>query len=226
MTDDKHASLRVLDDLQMKSLEGKREYVASLRERDDEQALSLLVECLCDESSYLRKLAEGALIEKGISNTEVLLPHLTQGLWYTRASVARIVGRLGVREALPGLMLTAADGNREVCDAAADALAEVAASGHAVSVARSLFNAPRPLTDRVLDRAERAGSGLSGQLHRLMEDRELMTAREEELLRDDILAAEAQDNLEWEVLTGKAVAKEPAVAPPPEVADEGEDEPS
>jgi HEAT repeat protein len=224
VTDDKRATLRVLDDLQMKSLDGKREYVASLRKRDDEQALSLLVECLCDESAFLRKLAEKALIEKGISSTEVLIPHLTQGLWYTRASVARIVGRLGVREALTGLMETAADANREVSDAAVEALAGLAAAGHGVSVARALHTAPRALSERALARAERAGSGISGQLQRLMEDRELMTAGEEELLSEDIVAAEAQDNLEWEVLTGKGTKTKAAQAPAPDVAAGDEEE--
>jgi hypothetical protein len=206
--EDKRATLRVLDDLQMKSLEGKREYVTSLDKRDDEQALSLLVECLCDESSYLRDLAEKALIRKGDSSTEVLLPHLTQGLWYTRASVARILGRLGRKEALLGLVQLAADGNRAVADAAAGALAEVAAQGHAVTVARALFGTDRRLADRVLDRAEGASAGLSNQLHRLLDDRELMTAREEEVLREDLGVAEAQDNLEWEVLTGKDVQED------------------
>jgi HEAT repeat protein len=204
VTDEKHTTLRVLDDLQMKSLDGKREYVESLKERDDEQALSLLVECLCDESAFLRKLAEEALILKGPSSTDVLLPHLTQGLWYTRASVARILGRVGAREALPPLARMAGDANREVADAAIEALAEIAAAGHAVTVARELYDLDRRVSERVLDRAERASAGLSNQIHRLMGDRELMTARDEELLREDIHAAETQDNLEWEVLTGKS----------------------
>lgn len=225
MTDDKYATLRVLDDLQMKSLEGKREYVASLRLRDDEQALSLLVECLCDESAFLRKLAENALIEKGTSSIEVLLPHLTQGLWYTRASVARIIGQLGAREGLSGLISTAADANREVAEAAANALAEVAAAGHAVSVARALHRSARPIAERVLERADRLSSGLSAQIQRLMEDRELMTAGEEELLREDIRAAEAQDNLEWEVLTGKGHGKKTIDAPKPEPTEEEDQEP-
>jgi HEAT repeat protein len=220
VTDDKHATLRVLDDLQMKSLEGKREYVASLQARDDEQALSLLVECLCDESAFLRKLAERVLVEKGASSLEVLLPHLTQGLWYTRASVARISGRLGAKEALPGLMQAAADPNREVSEAAIGALVELAAAGHGVSVARALFAESGALAKGVLERAGRSGGGLATQLQRLMEDRDLMTAREEEVLREDIGAAEAQDNLEWEVLTGKDRTEKPPAAPEPPAEEE------
>jgi HEAT repeat protein len=202
MADDKYSSLRALEAMQVRGLEGKKDYVASLEARADEQALSLLVECLCDESAYLRDLAEGALTRLGDRSVEVLLPHLTQGLWFTRCSVARVLGRIGAREALEGLVDNAADANFAVAEAARDALLAIAAGGHAVSAARALHRAPEAVRARVLQGAERIAPGIAAQLSRLLVDRDLMTAREEEVLREDERAIEGQDGVEWELLTG------------------------
>ena len=117
MSEEKHATLRVLDALQMKGFDGKREYVASLERRGDEQAVSLLVECLCDESTFLRELAERALTRMGEAHIALLRPLLTQGLWYTRASVARVLGGLGAKEALPDLVTLLTDANGAIADA-------------------------------------------------------------------------------------------------------------
>lgn len=204
MADDKYSSLRALDAMQVRSLEGKKEYVASLEERGDEQALSLLVECLCDESAYLRDLAEEALGRLGDRAVEVLTPHLTSGLWFTRASVARVLGGLGAREAIPDLVMMTDDGNRAVAEAARAALVRVAAAGHSVSVARALFHASSELRQQVLAGAEQEGGTLGTQLARALSDRELMTASEEEVLREDSSALGAHDRVEWEVLTGRA----------------------
>ena len=76
-----------------RGLTGKREYVRSLEQRSDAEALSLLVECLSDESWFLRDLAEEALLRMGERGAPVLVPLLDQGLWFTRASAARVLGR-------------------------------------------------------------------------------------------------------------------------------------
>src|SRR5881397_1789409 len=126
------------DALNSRGLAGKREYVRGLEQRRDEEALSLLVECLCDESWYLRDLAESSLLRSGAGATPVLLPLLEQGLWFTRASAARVLGQFGVREAVPGLMRLAEDANETVAHAALDALVRIGRGGGAMSLARSL----------------------------------------------------------------------------------------
>lgn len=218
MADDKYSSLRALDAMQVRSLDGKKEYVASLEARGDEQALSLLVECLCDESAFLRGLAERALVRLGRRATEALLPHLTQGLWFTRVSVARVLGEVGAREALEGLTALAADPNRSVVEAAVAAIVRVAAAGQVVSVARALHRAPEPVRERVLAEAQRGGGELAEQLARTLGDRELMAAHADEIVGEMPSSAEAHEGVEWELLTGRGGSPPPPTggAPAPE----------
>ena len=208
MADDKYSSLRALEAMQVRSLEGKKEYVASLEARGDEQALSLLVECLCDESGYLRDLAERALVRVGDRAADVLLPHLTQGLWFTRVSVAKVLGELGYRDALPGLVEMAGDANRAVAEAALASASRIAARGHVVSAARALFRAPSERVRELLGAADAYQAGLASQMQRVLADRELMTAEEHELLNEEAGSLSGAEGVEWEVLTGR---------PPPEV---------
>jgi len=74
MSDDKYGQSRPLDVLNARGLTAKREYVRGLEQRRDPEAISLLVECLCDESWYLRELAESALLRLGERAGETLLP--------------------------------------------------------------------------------------------------------------------------------------------------------
>jgi HEAT repeat protein len=242
VSEEKHATLRVLDALQMKGFDGKREYVASLEARGDEQAVSLLVECLCDESSFLRELAERALTRMGEEHAPLLRPLLTQGLWYTRASVARVLGGVGAKEALPDLVTLLTDANGAIAEAAAEAIVAIARDGSLVSVARALHAAPDRLQRHLTRQAESASPGLGAQIERLLGDRELMVAEDEEVLREDAEALAAQDNVEWEVLTtprrrrrtgtpratAKQAPSEPAdsapSADPPDSAESTEDE--
>jgi len=206
MADDKYSSLRALEAMQVRSLEGKREYVASLEARGDEQALSLLVECLCDESGYLRDLAERALVRVGDKGADVLLPHLTQGLWFTRVSVAKVLGELGYRDALPGLVEMAGDANRAVAEAALASAARIVAAGHVVSMARALYRAPAERTAEFLRVAEARTSGMAQQIQRALADRELMTAEDHVVLHEDA-GLSSTEGVEWEVLTGRAPAR-------------------
>src|SRR5262249_55056050 len=80
MSDDKYAQSKPIDALNSRGLTGKREYVRGLEQRADAEALSLLIECLCDESWYLRDQAEQALLRLGPDTAGVLLPMLEQGL--------------------------------------------------------------------------------------------------------------------------------------------------
>ena len=95
MSDEKHPPARTYDALNTRSLAAKREYVRGLEQRRDTEAMSLLVECLCDESWYLRQLAEQAFLNVGSEGAPLLLPLLEQGLWFTRTSAAGILGKLG-----------------------------------------------------------------------------------------------------------------------------------
>ena len=76
MSDDKFSQNKPFDALNSRGLTGKREYVLGLEQRRDDEALSLLVECLCDESWYLRDEAEAALARIGSSVAPVLRPVL------------------------------------------------------------------------------------------------------------------------------------------------------
>ena len=96
MTDDKFTTLRSFDALSPRGLAGKREYVIGLESKADDAAVRSLVECLNDESGYMRDQAENALVRLG-APAEPILPLLTSGLWYTRVSAARTLGRLRAR---------------------------------------------------------------------------------------------------------------------------------
>ncbi len=74
MSEDKYAQNKAYDALASRGLTGKRDYVRSLEQRSDAEAMSLLVECLCDESWYLRELAEEALGRIGVRSAPVLVP--------------------------------------------------------------------------------------------------------------------------------------------------------
>lgn len=215
MSDEKHATLRVLDALQMKGYDGKREYVAALERRGDEQAVSLLVECLCDESTFLRELAERALTRMGAEHAALLRPLLTQGLWYTRASVAHVLGGVGAKEALPDLVTLLTDANSAIAEAASDAIVRIAKSGSLVSVARALHAAPERLQRGIARQADAATAGLGTQIERLLADRELMAAGEGEVLREDRKALAGQDNVVWEVLTTPRRRRRAATPTPP-----------
>src|SRR6476660_6359446 len=65
MNDDKPVQGKPFDTLNTRGLIAKREYVQGLEQRRDVEALSLLVECLCDQSWYLRDQAERAFVRLG-----------------------------------------------------------------------------------------------------------------------------------------------------------------
>ena len=71
MTDDRSVAGRIPEAMSMRGLAGKRDYVRSLENRRDEEAMSLLIECLCDESWYLRELAEEAVEEARLAGEGV-----------------------------------------------------------------------------------------------------------------------------------------------------------
>jgi HEAT repeat protein len=190
------------DALNSRGLIGKREYVRSLEQRPDEEALSLLVECLCDESWYLRDQAEQALDRIGIRAATVLLPLLEQGLWFTRTSAARVLGRFGHRPAVPGLLRLADDANETVADAARDALLVIGRSKGSITLAQALHSLPPELRRRRFDEIAARDRHLGERVERMMRNDELMAAGGKDLSDESAVVQASEEGLEWEVLTG------------------------
>jgi HEAT repeat protein len=216
------------DALNSRGLIAKREYVVGLEQRRDAEALSLLVECLCDESWYLRDLAEHAFMRLGEPGAAVLLPLLEQGLWFTRTSAAGILGRMGYRPAVPGLLRLTDDANRTVAEAARDALVAIGRQSGAVSVAYALHLLPPDLRRRRMDEIAARDRSLSARVEEMTRNEELMSAEDAAALSDDSpLVRASEDGVEWEVLTSPSPVRsrmpDPAMVSPPPDGGHGRD---
>jgi HEAT repeat protein len=202
MADDSFTPLRSFDAFSPRGLAGKREHVQSLEERGDTEACALLVACLSDESGYLRDLAEAALVRLHAEPGPVI-PMLASGLWYTRVSAARTLGRLAAREAAVPLSALLDDTNQSVRRAAAEALAGLARGPGALAVARALYQRPdkdRLRTVRDLAAADRE---LETRLLDLLRHDDAMLATDDELLSHDASVVQASgDGVAWDLLTG------------------------
>jgi hypothetical protein len=216
MSDDKHAPARSYDALNTRGLAAKREYVRGLEKRHGTDAMSLLVECLCDESWYLRQLAEQAFLNLGSEGAPLLLPLLEQGLWFTRTSSAGILGKLGYAPAVPGLLRLTEDENRTVAEVACEALLAVGRSSGAVRIAHVLHRLAPDARRRRLDDLARRDAELAERIQRLMANDELMAVEDTDLLTDDHPVVRAsEDGVEWEVLTSPPAPKVSAEPRPP-----------
>jgi HEAT repeat protein len=203
MAEEKHPAAKAFDALSARSLAGKREYVRSLEDRPDDEKLSLLVECLCDESWYMRELGEEALERSGPNAVPALLNLLNQGLWFTRTSAARVLGRLGSRTAVPALLELARDENRTVAESGRSALIEVAHRGGSAALARALYAAPPEVRRQRLEEFAVRDKALGERLRRLLANEEIMQAPLDEPPADDSpLVRQNEEGFEWEVLTG------------------------
>ena len=210
MADESHTPSRAFDALNARGLAGKREYVRGLESRSDEEALSLLVECLCDESWYLRELAEQALLRVGERATPVLLPLLEQGLWFTRTSAVRVLGHYARRDAVPALMRLTEDANETVAAASRDALVEIAKRKGAVAVARAMHALPPDLRKRRFDEISARDRHLGERVERMMRNDDLLSREAGDELSDDSpLVRSSEEGLNWEVLTGPARGERP-----------------
>ncbi|MBI1798737.1 MAG: hypothetical protein HYR73_03520 [Candidatus Eisenbacteria bacterium] len=205
MADDKFGPGKTIDILNTRGLSAKREYVRALEQRADAEALSLLVECLCDESWYLRDLAEESFLRIADRGAPVLVPLLDQGLWFTRTSAARVTGRLGYRPAVPALLRLADDANETVAAAAREALIAIGRQRGAVAVAHALHRAAPDLRRRRLEELAPRDRALLERLERMMRNEELMSIDEGSALSDDHpLVRSSEEGVEWELLTGPA----------------------
>jgi hypothetical protein len=203
MTDEKYGQTKPLDILNVRGLASKREYVRSLELRGDAEALSLLVECLCDDSWYLRGLAEEAFLKLGDRGAEALLPLLDRGVWFTRASAALVLGRLGYRPAVPALFLLTEDKNTTAASAARDALVAIGIQRGAIRLAHALHRMPPDVRRGRMDEIAAGDRVLGERVERMMRSEELMSAENVDALSDDSAAVRAtEEGVEWEVLTG------------------------
>ena len=209
MADDKFAQSQAFDAMNPRGLAAKREYVRGLEQRRDPESLSLLVECLCDESWYLRDLAQKAFLRLGDDGATVILPLLEQGLWFTRTSAAGILGQLGYRPAVPALMRLADDHNRTVGEAASEALVAVGRAGGAFRTAHVLHRLPPDARRRRLQDLARRDSALGALIERMLASDELMVLEDDGALGDDSPAVRSSiEGVEWEVLTSSPPRKD------------------
>jgi HEAT repeat protein len=205
------------DALNSRGLIAKREYVEGLELRRDAEALSLLVECLCDESWYLRDLAGKAFMRLGDPGAAVLLPLLEQGLWFTRTSAADILGRMGYRPAVPGLLRLADDANRTVAEAARAALVAIGNRGGAASIAHALHRLPPDLRRRRLEEIVAGDRALASRVDEMTRDVDIMSAEDTAALADDSpIVRASEEGVEWEVLTSPSPAPRSPAAGAPE----------
>jgi hypothetical protein len=216
MSDEKHPQPKTFDALNTRNLTAKREYVRALEQRSDPEAISLLVECLCDESWYLRDLTERAFLRLGHEGAPVLLPLLDQGLWFTRASAADILGRLGYAPAVPGLLRLTEDDNRTVAESARAALIAIGRSSGGARIAHVLHRLPPDVRGRRLREIAARDAMLAERVQRLMANDEIMAVEDADVLSDDHpIVRASEDGFEWEVLTSPP----PAAVTAPDVPD-------
>jgi HEAT repeat protein len=224
MSDDKLPSAKSYDALNTRSLAAKREYVRGLEQRRDPEAISLLVECLCDESSYLRQLAAQAFLHIGEAGAPVLVPLLGQGLWFTRSSAAGVLGQLAYGPAVPALLALTEDANRSVAESAREALLAIGRSSGAVRIAYELHRTAPDLRQRRLEELGERDGELAKRIARLMASEEIMGVEDPDGLTDDHPVVRAnEDGFEWEVLTSPLPGSLGPASPPS--AEPGRSEP-
>ncbi len=207
-TDDGYGPGKAFDALNTRGLTAKREQVRELELRGDDESIGRLVDCLREESWYLRDLAEQALGRVGSRGALRLVPLLRQGLWYTRASAARILGRIGCGDAVPDLFELTEDANDSVGAAAFDSLIEIGRQRGGIRLAHALHRMPPDRRQTRLDEIHRRDATLGERLRKLMRSDELMGVDSVNGLDDDSAAVRAsEEGVEWEVLTGPSLPR-------------------
>jgi HEAT repeat protein len=200
--------------LSARGFAGKRDYVRSLAQRQDEQGITLLIECLSDESGYLRELAEAALTKLGergpaaaATAGALQVPLLRQGLWYARASAARALGGMAYAPASGPLLAMCEDCVDSVAREAAAALAAIGAHGGAARIAWELHRLPAERRAHRLDRLRTRDGALADRVERWLGVERLMAHPDPDGLRDDAPLVRA-----WEERTWREEQKQGSVA--------------
>jgi HEAT repeat protein len=208
---------RVHEALSARGLADKRDYVRSLEQRRDEQALALLVECLGDESGYLRELAEAALAKLNEREAAAagarLLPLLREGLWYARASAARTLGGMAYAPAAASLLGMCEDRVDSVAREAVAALAAIGAHGGATRIAWELHRTSPERRAARLDRLRARDGALADRVQGLLAVDRLMTHPDPDQLRDDAPQVRAWEERTWEDRRAGAESGEEQLAP-------------
>ena len=133
----------------------------------------------------------------------MLLPLLEQGLWYTRVSTAHVLGRMGYRAAVPGLLRLSEDANASVAQSAREALIAIAARGGASRIAHALHRLAPELQRLRVEELARMDHAAGDRIQRLLRRDEIMSIEEAETVHDDnALVRASEEGVEWEVLTG------------------------
>ncbi len=201
MADEQSAAGRVSDAMSSRGLAGKRDYVRSLEQRRDDEALRLLVGCLSDESGYLRELAESALLRIGERSGPALLPLLEQGLWFSRTSAARVLGQMGWGPAAAPLLKLTDDSVETVVREAYVALSAFGQHGGSARIAWELHRLAPELRHERLARLLLTDRNLAERLQRLLRAEDLMSQADPDSLRDDSPRVRAsEEGVVWEKL--------------------------
>jgi len=190
---------RLWEEMRNRDPEEKAAWIRELARDSSDESLETLLSVLEQESWFLRDQAARALATLGERVVGPLIEYLGSGLWYTRASAASVLGRMGLPVAAEPLTGLLSDANRTVRDAAWDALVRLADNEFGAHAAAEAFlalpeRARRFALDGILARSPEAGE----RIVRSMEDLERHGSRARELPR----AVNQSDTLAWEDVVG------------------------
>jgi len=190
---------RLWEELRHREPEEKLAWIRELAQNPTDESVETLLSVLEQESWFLRDQAARALATLGERVVGPLIEYLGSGLWYTRASAASVLGRMGLPVAAEPLTGLLSDANRTVRDAAWDALVRLADNEFGAHAAAEAFlalpeRARRFALDGILARSPEAGE----RIVRSMEDLERHGSRARELPR----AVNQSDTLAWEDVVG------------------------
>jgi HEAT repeat protein len=121
------AIIEIVEQFKSRDIAKRTAAVARAAGHGSPEAVALLVKALQDPSPSLRDRAVDAVCQAGPAALAPLLRLLTGGVWFARASAARVLERIGTAAALPRLLQQCSDGNRSVSQAAAQAVTAIVA---------------------------------------------------------------------------------------------------
>jgi HEAT repeat protein len=141
MADHKSSSPeQFLDALDRMNLEQKRVLIEELGTHPSERSIKILAEILQGDSWYLRDLAVKSMSQMGDHAIPVVKILLYSGLWYTRASAARCLGKMENAESLPDLVHLLGDPNHTVQSACLASIADFVRAGAVKETTRQFWN--------------------------------------------------------------------------------------